>query len=433
MKGPTTEKPSSGRRARLGLTARLTLLLGLAVLMTLGLAWFLTGRAVIAPFTRDVLRAHLEQVAFVADELEGGADLRTLGRRLGIKLRRVERLPRPFRTRGPRGRTRCRDYRAQGRVLRACRGRRGVVATRLRRGWLVAQRPLDPEAPERRVIVVLVVVGAVVLAISAGIASVVARPVRASVEAMERMAGGDLSHRLAESGFAEASGVSRAFNRMADRVAALLAAERSLMAGISHELRTPLARLRLELELLRDRDVPERRVAAMEADVEDIDRLIGEILESSRLALGEREVRFSDVDLREVVEEALGMQPLPDHVVRLEGEARLVRGDHARLVRVVRNLLENAGKYAEKETEIRIQVEGTAVEVCDRGPGVLGSDIPRLFEPFYRGRGRSPSATGYGLGLMIVKQVVALHDGHLEARNRPGGGLCVRFTLPDYR
>lgn len=418
------------RRHRLGLRGRLTLLLGLAVLLTVALAWILTGRMVLEPFARDLLRAHLEQVAFLAGEVERGADPRALGERLGLEVRRFDRPPRSLR-RMLRS-DRCHRHDLRGRALIACRGPRGAVAVELEEGWLVVRRSLDPEAPKRRVAFVLVSVATVVLILSAVIATFATRPLRTSVNAMERMASGDLTHRLPESGSPDLGEAARAFNRMADRVTALLEAERSLMAGISHELRTPLARLRLELELLRDHPVPEKRRAAMEADVSEIDQLIGEVLEASRLSIGDRKLSFTPVDLRAVVEEALGTEPLPGHDVRLVGEASPVWGDHPRLVRVVRNLLQNAGKYAPADTEVEVGLSGRSLTVSDRGPGVPPSELPRIFEPFYRGeRGRKTGATGHGLGLMIARQVVELHGGRIEASNREGGGLTVRLELSE--
>lgn len=418
-------------RFRLGLRGRLTLLLGLAVFVTLLMAGYLTGRAVLEPFAKDVVRSHVEQTLYLAQEVEKGADPNRLGERTGLEIRVVDRTPR-FVRRARRGHGRCLLDRVRGRTVVACRGPRGGVALALAdQRWLVTRRELDVEAPQRRVLLVSLFVGAFVIVLAFILASVATRPVRASVEAMERMAKGDLRHRLPETGAVEVSGVARAFNRMADRVSALLSAERSLMAGISHELRTPLARLRLELELLRDYAVPEKRLDAMEADLQDIDRMIGEILESSRLAIGDRALNLSSVDLRAVVEEALGQVDMSRHEVRLEGDSTLVQADHARLVRVARNLLENASKYAPADTEVTVRLEGTSMEISDQGPGVPAGDLPRLFEPFYRGeRGKKTGATGYGLGLMIVRQIVELHGGELSADNEAQGGLRVKVTLP---
>jgi signal transduction histidine kinase len=178
-----------------------------------------------------------------------------------------------------------------------CRGKRAPISVQTAAGWVTLRRELDPAAPRERIGPLLLVLLLGVVGASAYVAVVATRPLRATTQAMGRVAAGDLAHRLPESGGRELAEAARAFNAMGERVAAMLETERSLMAGISHELRTPLARLRLEVELLRDRGVPETRLTAMDKDLEEVDRLIGELLESSRLSLGERKLVDAPVSL----------------------------------------------------------------------------------------------------------------------------------------
>lgn len=419
----------------MSLRLRLTLLLALAVSAALLVAWVLTRRAVIAPFTEEVVAAHLDQAVYVAGEIERGADPRTLSEKLGVQIRQRPRMPRFMleRNRGRGGRPPCRALEHRGRDVVLCPGPRNPAAVRLADGfgWVIVHRDLDVDAPRERFGIVLAAVALVIFGLAAVVAARITRPLQATMGAMQRMAAGDLGHRLPESGGKELEEVARAFNRMADRIDDMLRAEKEMMAGISHELRTPLARLRLELEILRDLEVSPRRLDAMEEDVEEVDHLIGELLELSRLSLGARGVDAQRVDLRAVVDEALERHPLPSLEVEVSGEAAPARGDHPRLVRVVGNLLQNAGKYAPAGSRVRVRVEGTRVEVTDDGPGVPDDDLARLFEPFYRGAvSKKTSATGYGLGLMYARQVVELCGGHIEARRPAGGGLTIRFELP---
>ncbi len=417
----------------MSLRVRLTLLLSLVVMSSLFLAWQFTRRAVLSPFTEEVLEHHLDAVHFVADELQGGADAHRLGRRLGLNVQRVPEPP-PFVRRIQHGRAgpRCQHRRHDGIEMYFCFGRRAPVALRAADGsWIMVRRDLDVQAPGRRIGYVLLVIAAVVIALSAWIAVLVMRPLKTSIAAMERISAGNLSHRLPETGSRELSEVGRAFNSMADRVEKTLRAEKELMAGISHELRTPLARLRLEVELLRETEVPAKRLDAMENDLEETDRLIGELLEMSRLSLGERQIAEGEVDLMRVAREAADRNPLPDHDLIVEGMAEPLAGDHDRLVRVVVNLIQNAGKYAPAGTEVRVRVDGRKLEVLDRGPGVAAEDLDRLFEPFYRGIRNKSKSTGLGLGLMIAQQIVLLHSGRITAHNAEGGGLAIMFELPE--
>ncbi len=399
---------------------RLALLLSLVVVITLGVAFWATRRA-FTPFAKGVLDAHLDQVIYVADELDKGADARRLGDRLGLDIRVTRNQPRML------DRPNCQPMERRERHLVVCRGPRAPIGVERENGWVVVRRDLEA-TPERRIAEALFLVALIVVALSAWIATLVTRPLGTTVKAMEQMAAGDLSFRLPKKGGRDLREVSVAFNALADRVEQLLRAERELMAGISHELRTPLARLRLQIELLRDQGVPEKRLDAMENDLAEVDRLIGELLELSRLSLGERKLVLEPLDLLKLVEENLAQAQIQTHTVVVKGQSEPVLGDRTRLSRLLGNLLQNACKYAPSGTEITISVNGGAVEVSDRGPGVPVEDLPKLFEPFFRGQKNRQA--GLGLGLMIARQVVTLHGGQITAQNRPDGGLTIRFVLP---
>lgn len=415
----------------MSLWVRLTLLLALVVTATVLLAWLVTGRAVLGPFAREVQDVYLDQAVFVAERVEQGEDPKRLGEKLGLEIRVRDRPPiQPGRV-GQWKKKSCERMTRGGHALIACRGRRAPVSVETSAGWITLRRDLDVSGPRERFgNFLLLVLGGVIL-VSAYVAYRVTRPLTATREAMARIAAGELGHRLTETGPRELAEAATAFNRMAERVDEMLRTERALMAGISHELRTPLARLRLELEILRDHGAPDKRVTAMERDVEEIDHLIGELLEISRLELGERVLATAPVDLRRVVDDAIAREDGGDRAIVVQGSASEVSGDHERLVRVVSNLLSNAKRHAPSDQPIEVRVEGRSVEVADRGPGVPAHELPRLFEPFYRGGGSSGRrGPGLGLGLMIARQVITLHGGTIAAANRDGGGLSVRFELP---
>ncbi|MEL7371967.1 MAG: HAMP domain-containing sensor histidine kinase [Myxococcota bacterium] len=410
----------------MNLSLRLTLLLSLVVAITLFTVWSTTRKAVLHPFAEAVLLTHLDQVGFLADAIEDGEDGRILAEQMNLWARLVPQKPANIVKR-----RKCRRRIHRLRQMYVCRGPAGPVAVETDEGWLVVRRDLDVQRPERRFGLTLLLVAVLVFGLSALVAIWTLRPVRASVQAMQRMASGDLSFRLPESGPREGAGMARAFNALADRVETLLRAERELMAGISHELRTPLTRLRLEIELLRDTDVSKARLDAMEKDLQDADDLIGELLELSRLSVGARKLSENKVSLDAVVAEAVERTPLPNHRIEVVGQAGSIQGDQARLVRVVRNLLSNAGKYAPAGTTVSIELAPARITVRDRGPGVPKSELIRLFEPFYRGH-RAGSGNGLGLGLMIAQQVVRLHGGTVTAQNHPEGGLVVQIQLGEH-
>lgn len=242
---------------------------------------------------------------------------------------------------------------------------------------------------------------------------------RARVEDLGR---GDLLARAPVEGRDEVADLARSFNRAAERIQGLVDAQRRQLAFASHELRSPLARLRVALEMLGG-DVAVR--AGAERDVAELDALIGELLEASRLEATGAGERAELVDLLGLVAEeaARGGASVEGEAVELRGDARLLR-------RLVRNLLDNARRHA-GGTEVSARVErhpaGARLRVADRGPGVPESERERIFEPFYRPPGASESGSGYGLGLALVRQIARAHGG--EARCLPRAGSGTEFEV----
>lgn len=414
----------------MSLRTRLAAIMIGLVVAALAIAWGISGHVILEPFVREVLDAYLDEVVFAVEEVEAGGDPGRLGERLGLSIERRAEAPTAV-GRHPR-RHGCLSRRHRGRDLLACRSPRATVGVRSGDDWIVVERGLDLWDRDARLgrylFLVLIGVGAVGLWLGA----TATRPLRTARDAMRRVAAGDLEQRLPTTGPKELVEAAHAFNAMTARVKQMLATERSLMAGISHELRTPLARLRLQTELSRDLGATPERLDAMDVNLEEIDALIGELLEISRFALGERPLDLGPVELRAVAEAAVARAAATEHPVHVEGEAAVLEGDAERLIRVVANLVQNAIKYTPAGAAIEVRIEDGAVSVCDHGPGVPEAALPRLFEPFYRvgGGATAGGKSGVGLGLMIARQIIELHGGRIEARNRAEGGLEVRFELP---
>lgn len=409
---------------------RLTLLLAGLVLATVLGAWFVTGRIVMAPFAQAMMRAHIDEVVFLAEKVEEGGDPKVLGERLGIDVRVRDRPPRGRGDKPHEGRRHCKELEVRGRQVIACHGPRAPVSVESSLGWITVRRDLDPAAPGERAARFLVLVALGVLLVSFYVAAVATRPLREMRAAMARVAAGELQHRLPERGPKELAELARTFNGMTQRLHEMLRAERALMAGISHEVRTPLARLRLELEMLRERDIPASRIDSMERDLEEINQLIEEMLETSRLAIGERGLARGRVVLRALAEEAVARAQLEAHSVALEGDGGEVIGDPERLIRVLTNLLGNSAKYAPEGSRILVELRPHGFAVKDQGPGVPPEALSRIFEPFFRAQPAGAAKAGFGLGLSVAQQIVTLHGGRIWAENRPEGGLSVEVELP---
>ena len=266
---------------------------------------------------------------------------------------------------------------------------------------------------------------------------------RARVEGVEE--GGYLPEQLARSTPVE---VAYDLHGRRERIVYLgtpetVAAYEELRAGftaaVSHELRTPLARL---LALLERAELPGTDLPALveqaRAEVAHAKELIDEVLFLSELETGREVVALGRTGavpvLREVVQR-LGDQAERAGVrLELEGEETIELPLRRRMLRVVaENLIENAIRYAGEGATLRLSVarEGQLVVLAaaDDGAGVAETELPRLFERFYRAD-RARASRGTGLGLAIVKHVVTAAEGSVEASGGLGRGLTVRCVFP---
>lgn len=262
-----------------------------------------------------------------------------------------------------------------------------------------------------------------------------------SLQALSRVAdefgGGKLSARARMRPSATVYPLAERIDHMADRIETLLEAQRSLLHSVSHELRTPIARLEFGLELLdaraRDPDL-HRRIAAMEGDLRELNSLVNELLDMSKLDSA-RTLQPARVDLKELLEQCCATLPPSPHAVacELDGPLGEIDADPRLLARAVGNLLRNAQKYAAGRVLLsaRRSADGTEIAVDDDGPGIPEDERERIFDPFYRlDRSRDRATGGFGLGLSIARKAVALHGGSLRAEASSLGGARFVIRLP---
>ncbi|MEE6267207.1 HAMP domain-containing sensor histidine kinase [Streptomyces diastatochromogenes] len=232
----------------------------------------------------------------------------------------------------------------------------------------------------------------------------------------------------------EVGRLGRAFDDMLGRLTTAVHDQQRLVQDAGHELRTPLTSLRTNISLLKRFDelpapAREELLADLAGEARELTDLVNELV---ALAAGQRDDDpASDVHLAEVADRAAASarrrtgRPI---TVRTERPA-VVQGRPAALHRALSNLLENAAKFdAEGTAPIDIVVTGARVEVLDRGPGIADSDLPYVFDRFYR----APAARGLpgsGLGLAIVREIAVAHGGGAFAAARPGGGARLGFTV----
>jgi signal transduction histidine kinase/ActR/RegA family two-component response regulator len=217
-------------------------------------------------------------------------------------------------------------------------------------------------------------------------------------------------------------------------------AKDDFLAMLGHELRNPLAPIVTALHLLRARNPQEhaRELTILDRQVSHLARLVDDLLDVSRIAQGKIELKHETVDLVEVMNRAIEMtSPLIEQrrhrlEVNLQGPP-YVRGDATRLAQVVANLLTNAAKYSEPGGLLRLTASReqsmAMISVRDDGIGIPPELLGRVFDLFVQGRQASDRAQGgLGLGLSIVKNLVLLHGGTVEARS-DGRGCGSEFIV----
>lgn len=266
----------------------------------------------------------------------------------------------------------------------------------------------------------------VVLPIAWLFARRLAKPIKSFAEAAERLGRRHQAEPVIVEGPAEIRQASAAINDMQFRLQRYLAERTSMVGAIAHDLRTPLSRLHFQLAKAPD-DIRSRA----ETEIQEMEMLIATTLD---FVQSEGRPRVKDqVDLGLLVESVVDdFADLGHDVFVVASQPATITGDPVLLKRLFSNLVSNAIAYGCK-AEVLLRLEGrqAIVEIADRGPGLTPYDLERAFEPFYRAEvSRNRSTGGMGLGLAIVQDAVAAHEGEVKLSNRTGGGLCVAVSLP---
>ena len=302
----------------------------------------------------------------------------------------------------------------------------------------ITQPMADVRADTRRQTFGLLAIGVAGLVagllLAFGLAGSFARPLRRLASASERLGEGDLSARAEDVGGAqEFEQLARSFDRMAERLERTVQAQREFVANASHQLRTPLTGIKLRLESAIDSASDEEQRRQLEAADREVDRL-SEIVD--RLLVMARQIeegQSTRVDVGDAVTRAVARWE--ERASRLgatllaRGEGGAALGNAADLDQILDNLLDNAIAYAPGEITLESGREDGRVilAVRDHGPGIAPSELERVTERFYRGRG-TPSG-GSGLGLAIARELAEKWGGSLSVSSAEGGGTRVEIRL----
>jgi signal transduction histidine kinase len=261
------------------------------------------------------------------------------------------------------------------------------------------------------------------------------QPIRWMQEGAMRIGKGELDYRIPTPRHDELGDLSRDINNMADDVQDMLEAKRQLMLAISHELRSPLTRSKVALAMLEDEQT---RDSLME-DIDEMERLISDLLESEALNTRHAILRREDVDMVELVDavisqdfgnrpETIKFDP-PDNMPKISV-------DPTRMRLLLRNFIDNALRYNPSDASpvkviLSPSPDGIEIAVQDHGPGIPSEHLAHVTEPFYRADpARSRATGGVGLGLYLCRRIVEAHAGSLKIESTPTTGTRVIAHLP---
>lgn len=216
---------------------------------------------------------------------------------------------------------------------------------------------------------------------------------------------------------------------------------------VSHQIRSPLTNMagavqRMQADCMAINPTCTRMFAIFEQQVARLDRLVQDVLNTTRIEAGELSLHLEPVSVlpvvRQVIQQVCARTPTrPIHLADKPGQL-LVYADRDRMAEILSNLLDNADKYSRPGGEVNIDVRADQTEVTiavrDTGPGLPTRDVERVFDKFYRADSSDAQvAYGYGLGLYVCRRLVEAQNGHIWAENHPNGGAVFSFSLPTWQ
>lgn len=311
-----------------------------------------------------------------------------------------------------------------------------------------------------RIIAATIVAGLITIIVSLFFARALTNPLARINRAATALAHGDLKQRIQVTGPDELKQLADGFNFMAERIERVMEDQRAFVANAAHELRTPLTTIRLRAEALAEgaKDDPEvapRFLNDIVSETDRLSRLVGQLLDLSRIETGLVKPRREPVNLgsiaRDVIDELTPKANENNVAVAINTPADLpaVNADVDQIRRVFINLVGNALKFTPAGGRIQIDLQPkrqpramtqlpsgdwVVASVSDTGAGILPEDLPHIFERFYRSEKslafNEESANGTGLGLAIVKSIVDAHRGRIWVESQASKGTTITFALP---
>ncbi len=290
------------------------------------------------------------------------------------------------------------------------------------------------------------------IAASVFLSQSIARPISRLTRAADAVSAGDLGQQVPDEENTEVGRLVRSFNGMVQRLRITYDSQRQLLANIAHELRTPLTSIHGYTQALRDgvfssdaeRD---RALATITEESDRVNALVVQILQLARLESGQSEPRMVPLNAVDVIDRIIRRHEVEAELAGVElvseiREPQEVIADDVLLDQAIDNLVSNALRHTKAGGRVTISAVSTVgttgvpklrIWVSDTGEGIPASEIPHIFDRFYRASDQPAVAGvngGFGLGLAIVREIVVSHGGTVSVESQPGQGTTFTIDLP---
>tara|TARA_B100000214_G_scaffold129663_1_gene92177 strand:+ start:519 stop:1835 length:1317 start_codon:yes stop_codon:yes gene_type:complete len=250
------------------------------------------------------------------------------------------------------------------------------------------------------------------------------RPLVRLAKAAERFGKGDYVNDFRPSGAAEIRKAAYEFDRMAKRINRHLNQRSEMLSGISHDLRTPLTRLKLQLAMIKEKDVSKN----MSKDIDEMEGMLNDYLQFAKTQAKENTSTINLSNLFIEIKKDLKSENLN----LINSEETILKGRVSSLKRCFENVINNGLTYGKK---VYVSLHKTSsrviVNIEDDGPGIAEDQYKNVFKPFFRlDKSRSLNKSGVGLGLAIVEDIINSHGGNIQLGKSQYKGLQVKISLP---
>ena len=250
------------------------------------------------------------------------------------------------------------------------------------------------------------------------------RPIINLAKASEKFGRGEDVEEFRPSGALEIRQAGFEFERMRKRILRHLNQRSEMLSGISHDLRTPLTRMKLQLALIKDKNLIDR----FSNDIDEMEKMLNEYLQFSSESNKEQSEEFEFNELIQNIIKKFSNNLIKFH----KGNEFFFNGRKLSIQRCLNNLIENSTKYANKiEVNFQKLKSNVLIYIEDDGPGIPIQERENVFKPFYKiDQSRSEKSSSVGLGLSISSDIIRSHGGKIELGESKYGGLKVLISLP---